>query len=192
MITVHRRISTAKTTAVAPIALWPRGAPFALARVLLWETAEHAPLLAHYLQRTAHPFVVRGPNSLPSAVRNGSRRGRVFELFTLSLDLSAIIDFLQRAEIRREIDMILDLADLPLLMALRKKCPVDPHHPEREWRGLLRLMPTWRPDHLAPILLPVTPTAAPTRERCRKPSYQASLPPRMDDDDALACFGSQS
>jgi hypothetical protein len=167
-----------------------QAASLALVRVFVCETDEHAPTLARYFQGAGHPFVVRGPDALPASVRSCCRRGRVFELFTLPLDLSAIVDVFHRADIRRNLELVLDLSDLPLILVMRNRRPADSLHPEVELRGILDRLPTWRPDGQADSVTPL-PLA------CTQSRARSSLPPSLrppftvrteDDDDALALF----
>lgn len=177
------------------VALSRERASLTLVRVFIWETAEHALALARYLQRSGHPFVVRGADSLPAPLRGYKHRckhgGQVFELFILPIDLSAIVGAVHRAVARREVKMIIDLTDLPLLVVIRKKRPTASRHPERELRGILAHLPTWRPDGQAK---PVTPS--PTTTACLRSHPPLRLAPVMPwgdgDDKTLAVFGSQT
>jgi len=163
----------------------------ALARVFIWESAKNAPALTRYLQRVGHPFVARGADSLPAPLRGRKRGGRVFELFILPIDVRAMVVTAHHAGARREVSMIFDFSDLPVLMIVRKKRPMDPLHPERELRGILDHLPTWRAKGQAKPVVPSHPTSA--RSRARPLLYTALVVPRVDGDDkTLAVFGSQT
>jgi hypothetical protein len=188
MIVSRRPFPTPVSSAVAPSR---EGAPLTLARVFIWESTKIASALTRYLERVGHPFVARGADSLPAPLRGRKRGGRVFELFVLPIDLSALVATAQRAEARREIKMIFDLSDLPVLMVIRKKRPVNPLHPERELRGILDHLPTWRPDGQAEPVPPSQTTTACSHSR--PPLRSAPVMPRADGDDkTLAVFGSQT
>lgn len=158
-------------------------ASLALVRVFIWETGDYAASLGRHLQAAGHPFVMRRRDQLPQAFAQScgqccgqsGRGGQIFELFTLPIDLGAVLDALHLEETERDLETGLDLSELPSLLLRRKRRPADPGNPEREFRRVLQHFPTWRPD------ADFTPTSE------REPSHRdatlrAPFVPDHDDD----------
>jgi hypothetical protein len=167
----------------------PKLAPLALVRLFVRETVEHATTLIRYFQRAGHPFVVRGTDEVPEPVRAHCRRGQVFELFTLPIDLGEILEALDRDGIHRDLDMVFDLSDLPLLIVNRKGPPAEPLHPEREFRRILDLLPTWHPDGPAKVVASAQTAAQPSRRAPLQAPFAALT---HDDADTVPSFGRSS
>jgi hypothetical protein len=178
MIAADSAAPATTTLAASPPALAgnspARAATLALVRVFVCEADEHAPALAKYFEHAGHPFVARGAEFLPVPVRDRNPSGRVFELFTLPLNLRAIVESHDRQEMR-DLDVVLDLSDLPLLMVIRKGRPANSLHPEQELRGILDLLPTWRPDGPAGAANP-TPSASPQTRPLSFPQSPVRIP----------------
>jgi hypothetical protein len=170
------------------MAVSDRHAPLALMRVFVCESPEHAPALVRYFQWAGHPFVASNTDTLPASVQAIGRHGPVFELFTLPLNLSVIVDSLNRDDVRRDLETIMDLSDLPLLMVHRKKSPANHLHPERELRGILDHLPTWRPDATAGPAMHLP--SSPTHVGAVNPSVMAPFSPPAEDDDSSFSLGS--
>ncbi len=117
----------------APAESFAGAASLALVRVFLWETSELAAALGRSLQAAGRPFVVRPRHLLPAAFARHCRGGVIFALFTLPLDLGAVIDGLNRSETERDLETGLDLSELPAILLRRRRRSADPLNPAREF-----------------------------------------------------------
>lgn len=170
----------------APVDRLGGAASLALVRVFIWESNEYAASLGRHLQAAGHPFVVRRRDQLPQTFAQACThcgRGQIFELFTLPIDLGAVLDALHLEETEHDLETGLDLSELPSLLLRRKRRPVDPGKPEREFRRVLQHLPTWQPD--ADLAAPPLTEREPTR---RGSELRAPFVPEQDDD-ALDLIG---